>query len=530
MKYRKIEQKPATSLPQKFRVIQPENQPSTMPDAGVSSFDQFKNRYNSGMMATPEPASAVDDRIRGIARGVPIIGGAMDEISAGLNTGFGLVGDYGKALEAERQRDKQFDAAHPTESTALGITGGLLGGGALAKSVGSLPTPASLPGKVGAGAGTGGLLGAWEAFTRGEGGFDNRWEAAKKAAGPSAVIGGVLPLIGYGMGKVYDAFKKPEASGLTTQGLKDQAAPLFEEARNANITLRPEAYDDMIGRLKANLGKGSGYVPENMKELTNAITALEQRSNQPITFDELMNLRSILKSAETPTNPSQQRLLGKTLDDFDSLVNELQPNAFVGDADPQSISNVWTKARDYWTRAKNAELLDTMVENAKNAVGANYTDAQFQTAIRQQLRGIAKNNFENYRWLKPAERDAILTVIRGEGLENTLRKIGKYSPLTLGGAARVGGLTYVANTLVPGSGPLIGGLLSAGGAVSAPLANQLSKRNTALLGETLLQGKEVLPQQTADELARLGLIYGAPIAGRSGAPVAGLLGSGGGGW
>lgn len=528
MKYRKIEQKPATSLPQKFRVIQPENQPSAMPDAGVSSFDQFKNRYNSGMMATPEPASAVDDRIRGIARGVPIIGGAMDEISAGLNTGFGLVGDYGKALEAERQRDKQFDAAHPIESTALGITGGLLGGGALAKSVGSLPTPASLPGKVGAGAGTGGLLGAWEAFTRGEGGFDNRWEAAKKAAGPSAVIGGVLPLIGYGMGKVYDAFKKPEASGLTTQGLKNQAAPLFEQARQADIRLRPEAYNEMVARLRSSLG--TNFVPENNPELTNALAALEKRAGSPMNFDELMNLRETLKSAYTTDKPNQNRLMQTALDEFDGMVEGLTPEAFTGNADPKAISDIWGQARNYWSRAKNSELLDTLVENAKNAVGANYTDAQFQTAIRQQLRAIAKNNFENYRWLKPAERDAILTVVRGEGLENTLRKVGKYSPLTLGGAARVGGLTYVANTLVPGSGPLVAGLLSAGGAVSAPLANQLSKRNTALLGETLLQGKEVLPQQTADELARLGLIYGAPIAGRSGAPVAGLLGSGGGGW
>jgi hypothetical protein len=41
---------------------------------------------------------AVDDRVRQVARGVPVVGSYLDEASAGLNTLGGLVGDYDQEL------------------------------------------------------------------------------------------------------------------------------------------------------------------------------------------------------------------------------------------------------------------------------------------------------------------------------------------------------------------------------------------------------------------------------------------------
>src|SRR6266508_3506841 len=65
----------------------------------------------------------IDNAVRSIARGVPLIGGAMDEISAGLNTGFGYAGDYGKELAYQRERDRQYDEQHPWLSSAGQIAG-----------------------------------------------------------------------------------------------------------------------------------------------------------------------------------------------------------------------------------------------------------------------------------------------------------------------------------------------------------------------------------------------------------------------
>jgi len=476
---------------------------------------------------SPGTMQAMDDRVRAVARGVPIIGGAMDEISAGLNTGFGFIGDYGAALEQERSRDRAYDEANPWESTGLQVMGGVGGTAAGLKASGAPPIPKTLPGKVGAGAGAGGLLGGIEAFTRAEGGFGNRWDAAKKAAGPGAVIGGAFPLIGHGIGKAVDAFRKPAASGLSADILKGQAGPLFDRAREANMALKPEAYDEMVGRIYQSLG--NDFVPENMPQLQNALNALEKRRGQPLPYSAIMNLREVLKSAYRTDNPNQTRLMSRAVDTLDELVDGLNPNALIGDADPKMVSAIHAEARDLWRRGKNAELLGTMAENAKNAVGANYTEAGFQTAMKQQLRAVAKDNFKNYAWLKPAEREAILSVIRAEGTENFLRKLGKYSVLTGGGALKTGVVTGAATAL---GGPAVGTaaatLLGIGGTVARPLSSKITNRNTAILGETLLQGKKVMPPAVADQLARLGFTYGAPVAGRAGGPVAGLLG--GGGW
>lgn len=74
----------------------------------------------------------LSDRIRGIARGVPIIGGAADELNAATAaplSALGLSDDggkaYEKALDYQRARDRGFDAAHPKESIALQLGGGL---------------------------------------------------------------------------------------------------------------------------------------------------------------------------------------------------------------------------------------------------------------------------------------------------------------------------------------------------------------------------------------------------------------------
>lgn len=513
--------KPAA--PPRISPVQPALDPS------MTAFERFQQKWDRGDIKPINAGqySSRDDKVRALARGVPIVGGAMDEISAGLNTGFGYLGDYDAALAHERETDRSYDTAHPYESTVLQIGGGLAGSVAAGRMLPkSMPLPKTLPGKVGFGAASSGLLGGWEAFTRGEGGFDNRMADAKKAVGPAAVLGGAMPLIGYGVGKVYDKARMPEPSGVTVKSLQDEAAPLFETAKRANMAMKPEAYDQFVNEIYRTVD--DGIVPENMPKLVGALRALDARRGQPIPYSEVMKIEKVLKSAVDLSNPEQTRLAQMAMNRVGDLIDNMDASAIIGDGDPQLIRAIHNEAKALWTRSKNAELLDNIIENAKNTVGANYTDAQFQTAIRQQLKPIAKNNFENYRWLKPDEREAVLRVIRGEGTENFLRAMGKYSPLTLGGVARIGGISYAANSMLPGSGAVVAPLLGTAGGISAPLANQMSKRNTAVLSETLLQGRNALPPPVAEELARMGITYGAPIAGRAGAPVAGLLG--GGGW
>ena len=69
-----------------------------------------------------------------MARGVPVIGGALDEIRAGAISAAG--GDYDQALEFQRARDRRIDKTMPIISGAGQIAGGLFSGGLALKALG----------------------------------------------------------------------------------------------------------------------------------------------------------------------------------------------------------------------------------------------------------------------------------------------------------------------------------------------------------------------------------------------------------
>jgi len=167
----------------------------------------------------------VDDRIRALARGVPVVGGGMDEVSANLNTGFGWLGDYERELAYQRARDADFDARHPVESTAW-QTGGAVAGtiaGLRFLPKGSAPVQASAGKKLLMGAGIGAGGGYVEGFMRGEGGFENRHETAKPFAVAGGVIGAAAPAVAKGVGAGYNAV----ASWLANRGIDAKSVKIL---------------------------------------------------------------------------------------------------------------------------------------------------------------------------------------------------------------------------------------------------------------------------------------------------------------
>ncbi|MFT3987172.1 hypothetical protein [Aestuariivirga sp.] len=139
---------------------------------------------------------SVDDRVRAVARGVPVIGPYMDELAANVNTLGGLAGDYDQALAYERARDRNYDKNHPTESTVEQIGGGVAGAVAAtpAKVVQAFGAMGPVA-KVLTGAATGGALGAVEGYGRGEGGADQRLQQAASDAKFGGAIGGAAPVL-----------------------------------------------------------------------------------------------------------------------------------------------------------------------------------------------------------------------------------------------------------------------------------------------------------------------------------------------
>lgn len=178
---------------------------SLPPDEQQRTVDEIEAQLGG---ATPQPGrdesffGRIDNLGRAAARGLPLVGGLTDEFSAGMNTGFGLWGDYNKAVAGERERDQQFDAAHPTVSTLAGLGGGIVGGAAMLPA--KLFQGATTLGSVGRSAATGGALGAAETVLR-----DNEFAPTAFEVGVGTAVGGGAggagPLVAKGAGAAWNA-------------------------------------------------------------------------------------------------------------------------------------------------------------------------------------------------------------------------------------------------------------------------------------------------------------------------------------
>jgi hypothetical protein len=277
----------------------------------------------------------VDDRVRGVAAQAPIVGGFMDEISAGLNTGFGLAGDYDQALALERERDARQWEQNPTESkigAGVGIVAGTLGA---ARAV-PFKLPKTMPGKITAGTGIGAGGGYVEGFARGEN-LEDRLEQGEQSAKLGAYLGFGAPIVargaGYTYGRVKDALAgsraaqaigtSPAAAHRVGQALRDD----FPDESAALTRSRELGPDAMLANLGPRLeGQASSIASQPVQGKTILNRAVEEqasRGGQRMTrdldqafgpADSRFAQRMAYKDAQSPAGALYRAAKGRKVD------------------------------------------------------------------------------------------------------------------------------------------------------------------------------------------------------------------------
>jgi hypothetical protein len=139
----------------------------------------------------------IDTAMRGAADTLTF--GAADEIAAGLNTGFGYLGDYDKELASQRRTDAADSENRMGYRLGGQLGGGLVGGAGLVKA-GLSPTAAAinagwrLPGVMVASGAEGLALGGLQGFGSGEG-IEDRLNQAETGAKFGLGVGALAPAV-----------------------------------------------------------------------------------------------------------------------------------------------------------------------------------------------------------------------------------------------------------------------------------------------------------------------------------------------
>lgn len=285
------------------------------------------------------------------------------------------------------------------------------------------------------------------------------------SAEPMARVGGAL-LGGVGTAAA-SAPRAARAIAPNTEELKTAASQAYKQADNAGLTVSVPSFQRMVmGSLVG--AKRAGLDRSLHPKATAALGRLAEAadSGKPQTLQDMDTLRQIVKDAAASVDPGERRIAQILVGRLDDYLGGLTTKDVVAGDAKAAVSAV-REARGLWARMRKSEKLDDLMERALNRVGRNYTQAELQTALRQEYSSLA-NNKKAMRGFTKEEQGEIRRVVRGGTAENLLRLLGKFAPR--------GNLGTI---LSAGAGYGVGGPV---GAVGLPVAGEVAKRVSGAMG------------------------------------------------
>lgn len=275
----------------------------------------------------------------------------------------------------------------------------------------------------------------------------------------AALVGGVLAPVAVAAIPVTAA--KSAASSLlkksapSVEQLKTTARGIYQSLDDAGVIVPAKQYDDLADDIVKTLQR-EGADPDLTQKAIAVANRLQSEKGLDKSLTAIDTLRKVAKNAADSQDKAESRLgvlAVNKIDDFlDDLGQEVVPNKDAGQA--------FRAARDLWSRARKAELLERAITDARDQASG------FENGIRTQFRTIVKQiNKGKLKGFTKEEVEAMRKTVQGTKAGNVARFLGKFGVLD--------GLT--SRSLTTASGVGLAGLFGGGGAAaSVPLIGQVS--------------------------------------------------------
>lgn len=366
---------------------------------------------------------------------------------------------------------KSSDAARTDANPIAGYGGMIAGGLAQGAAVpGALPGLARFgaAGRIGSAAAAGAGLGAAQS------GVESRGDLG--AIGQGAAGGAIGGTIGGVAGEgIANAFAKAAGSRAARAVAPSQddlgriAKQKYDEASQAGVWFKPQAYSDLVDDIKTSLSN-SGVDETLHPKVLATVKRLEQEvgPNNGVTLEKLDLLRRVASSAAKSKEPDEGRLASMVINKIDDFVDGANPNTVLfgnGEAGAKALQD----ARGaYAAKARSSRILDA-ISNAEIGTGATGSGSNIDNKLRQAAASILKNK-NSVRGFSPQEIDALKQVAEGSLTRNVLRLGGKAAPTGIVSGALSGGAGFGMG------GPVGAAALMGGGYVSKKLADAGTKK------------------------------------------------------
>jgi len=318
----------------------------------------------------------------------------------------------------------------------------------------------------------------------------------------STAEGLVGSLAGTPAGRAALPAKIAKASTPTVEALKSEAQKAYQVVDNSGLKVAAPAVQDLATQIQADVAK-RGFHPMLHPKADAVMDALKSVSGdakkkiaaQDQSIQQMEILRRVAKEGAKSSDRADRAMARVVQDHIDNFMENLKPDQLSSAPDPQAQEALIT-ARDLWTKASRGEIIQDALDKAKNAAGANYTQAGYATAVRQRFRQIA-NNARAMSRFTPEQQGLIKHIVRGGKTENVLRLVGKLAVRgPVSGAASAGAGFAAFGPAGALALPAIGEAAKAGStALTLKAARKLSEvaRGAEVVKEPLLRAPSNLP-------------------------------------
>lgn len=413
-----------------------------------------------------EKRSMLESAINGVASGLTL--GFDDEIAAGLQTGFGMLGDYDETVSEFRKAKGEMAEDNPVTNFVGEVAGGIgTGAGMAARGATLLGRTAGKGAMTRLGAGA--LEGAGYGAVAGAGNADDgsRTEGALYGGALGGVVGGAVPAVASQVSKL-----KPVAE--TLKNLKSAKDAAYKAVDASGARYSQSGFKALVGNIeKSMIAKKMN--PRRHEKAASMLDDLKQMVGEAPTLTELDQLRQVIRRDVVKSGDDSNAFLGKEMiKEIDRFMDMATPQSMqAGDA--KTAAKLIKDARAANLRLSKAEEIEAAINSADLRAASTGSGGNVDNATRQNLRRV----LEKGQGYTDAEKAALERTVRGTNMQNRLRKVGKLSP-------DGNGLMAALNLGATAMNPLFA-IPGAAGLVSKILADGATVRNVADL-ELLVRG------------------------------------------
>lgn len=411
-----------------------------------------------------------------------------DEAAAATDAALG-VGSYNDRLGHYRQQEDVLKRDNPKTALASEIGGGVVGALLPGGAIGTLGRGAGMAARIGASVPVGAAMGGTYGFMEGQGGLQNRLNDAKTGAAFGAAAGAVAPVVGGAFQKVADgvvgrkAIQTAANGAPSTEQLRKAGNAAYDAIDNANVQIKPQAFDSARQRILASLRGNTGFdelpgpgslTPNSartMQIMGDATDAMSKDPTAALPFKSLDQMRRQAGAAAgNMANKTDSKAGMEIIGGLDNFVKNLTGNDVTA-GDLKTLQATLPKARDLWSRMSKSQAVDDAIQSGSN----NYLSGG-ASGIRNQFARILRNKNLS-RSFTEAEKTAMRRVVNGTFPEQVLNLLG-------GGLGQLGQIGAGFGL----GGPVGAGIGAATGSISRKLSEAVASRNAEIARSMIANG------------------------------------------